>query len=162
MNNIERFLKRDHWIGKEENRGLNKDMFGDAMDRAGASEDPQEMDKLYVQPGYHKNGTPKDDPYGAGKKPAGVPVWDHAPATPAEEALYYGTHIHSESNPLGLHSHVPGGTQGGGHNHGPQNRFGAHHHKSAPGGMVQLDGEHEHGGVNYPDGKHDHAPENFG
>lgn len=158
MDNIDRFLGRDQW---DRNRGLNADSFGDALDRAGASDDPVEMDKLVVYPGYHKNGTPPEDPYGHKIKPKGVPHWDHAPATPQEEAIYYGTHIHSESNPLGLHSHVPGGKPGGAHSHGPQNRFGCHHHKADIGQGTDIDGDHEHGGVNYPDGKHEHAPENF-
>lgn len=154
MNSKDKILDRSHW---DKNRGMTPERFAEAMD------DPQEMDKLYVQhPGYHKNGTPREDPYGSHLKPAGTPTWDRPPATPQEEAIYYGVHIHNESNPLGLHSHVPGGELSGGHNHGPQNPCGQHHHKRQAGEMADLDGDHKHGGVNYPDGKHDHHPDNFG
>lgn len=155
---INKLLGRDRW---DKNRGLNKDAFGDALEKAAAGHGV-DMSKLYDTPHHFKNGTPVEDPYSHLLKPKGVPVWNHPPATPAEEALYYGVHIHSESNPLGLHTHVPGGGSGGAHSHSPSNRFGTHHHKTNPGDMTDVDGHHEHGGVNYPDGKHDHHPENFG
>jgi hypothetical protein len=111
-------------------------------------------------------GSDSGDPYDSQMKPKDVPVWDHVPATPAEEELYYGAHIHSESNPLGLHTHVPGGTLAGGHTHGPQNRFGVHHHQGSednPESYAEtLDGKHLHEGANFPDGNHEHLPENFG
>jgi len=154
---VEHILNPPHW---DKNRGLNADSFGDAMDRAKGS--GQEMDELYVKKSHHKDGVPAEDPYGHLLKPKGVPTWSRPPATPEEEAMYYGVHIHSESNPLGLHSHIPGGSPGGAHSHGPQNRYGSHHHKASPGDMVQVDGDHEHCGKNYPDGKHEHCPENFG
>jgi len=156
---VDDILNPPHW---DKNRGLNADAFGDALQRAAGSDDPVNMGDLYDKEGYHKNGTPADDPYSHHLKPKGVPVWSRPPATPDEEALYYGVHIHSESNPLGLHTHIPGGSAGGAHTHGPQNRYGSHHHKSDIGQGTSIDGDHEHGGVNYPDGKHDHHPENFG
>ena len=111
-------------------------------------------------------GSDSGDPYDSQLKPKDVPVWDHTPATPAEEDTYFGVHIHSESNALGLHTHVPGGTLAGGHTHGPQNRFGVHHHQSAADNPEQyaetVDGKHTHEGENFPAGRHDHLPENFG
>lgn len=151
-------FSREHW---DRNRGMNLSDFYDAMDAAKASDDPQNIGDLYMKPNCHKNGVTREDPYGHSVKPKSK-TWDHPPATPAEEALYKGVHIHSESNPLGLHTHVPGGTLAGGHSHGPSNRFGTHHHKEIPGDMADTDGHHEHGGVNYPDGSHDHHPDNFG
>jgi len=127
------------------NRGLQADIFSDAMKAAGAS--PVIADTHYSI-----------------FKPKNVPAWNHRPATPAEEALYMGTHIHAESNPLGLHTHVKGGKLTGGHSHGPQNRFGGHHHKKgAIETSVSIDGSHVHeAGRNYPNGDHEHCPENFG
>jgi hypothetical protein len=105
-------------------------------------------------------GTDIADPYGSQIKPKGVPVWDKPPVTPEEEAIYFGVHIHSESNPLGLHSHVPNGTPSGGHTHGPSNRFGSHNHNQD--GYGTVDGSHTHEqGVNMPCGPHVHCPENF-
>jgi len=142
----------------DRNRGLQADGFSAALKKAGA--DYTDMD----EEGVRRNpGTDIADPYGSQVKPKGVPVWDHPPLTPAEEAMYYGVHIHSESNPMGLHSHVPGGSPGGGHSHGPQNRFGSHHHKTeTPLHGISLDGSHTHDGANHPDGTHSHCPENFG
>lgn len=89
--------------------------------------------------------------------------WKQAPITPEEESLYYGVHIHSESNPLGLHTHIKGGKVRGGHTHGPQNRYGAHHHKKDPAVYgISIDGSHTHDNLNCPDGEHDHVSENFG
>ena len=137
-------------------RGFQLDHLGDAMTRAS-----KEMDELYVRPSYNKDGIPLDDPYGSAVKPENK-VWSKPPSTPEEEGVYYGIHIHSESNPLGLHSHFPGGPLGGGHTHGPNNRYGTHHHREQFDNMITLDGSHEHGGVHYPDGKHEHSPKNFG
>lgn len=139
----------------DRNRGLQADGFAEALQRAAGD---------YDEPGVRSTpGTDIADPYGSQVKPKGVPVWDHPPLTPAEEAVYYGVHIHSESNPLGLHSHVPGGTSAGGHSHGPQNRFGSHHHKTeTPLYGITVDGVHTHDGANHPDGTHNHCPENFG
>ena len=154
---LDKLLGRDRW---DKNRGLNQDMFSGALEKAAG--DIGFENEAPVKDVFHKNGIPAEDPYGHQLKPKGVPVWSHPPSTPAEEALYHGVHIHSESNPLGLHTHVPGGKSGGAHTHSPSNRFGTHHHKRNPGDMTDVDGHHEHGGVNYPDGKHDHHPENFG
>lgn len=103
------------------------------------------------------------DPYGYKIKPEVNSKWTRPPSSDEEKALYYGVHIHTESNPLGLHTHNPGGKLSGGHSHGPQNRFGVHHHKDEEilhG--ISLDGKHIHEGKHYPDGKHEHCPENFG
>lgn len=148
----------------DRNRGLQHSIFGDALKRASGDYDYKEPIEDGV--GVRRNpGTDIADPYGSQKKPEGVPVWDHPPLTPAEEAIYYGNHAHSESNPMGLHSHVPGGSPTGAHTHGPQNRFGSHHHKSDNEAIIYgitIDGPHTHDGKNYPDGGHEHCPENFG
>lgn len=98
--------------------------------------------------------------------------WKSPLETPADEALYYGFHIHGKDNAYGLHAHYPGGPLGGGHTHGSQNRLGYHTHRysqeellqfkfARPGVMIQLDGPHVHQ-HNVPDGKHTHCEENFG
>lgn len=142
----------------DRNRGLQAEDFRDAIERSFADKD-----------GLGKYGVPKTpgtdiaDPYGTSVKPDNVPIWDAPPVSPTEEAVYFGNHIHSESNPLGLHSHVKGGTPSGGHTHSPQNRTGAHHHKTEVIRYgVTVDGSHAHCGYNYPDGSHTHCPENFG
>ena len=110
------------------------------------------------------------DPYASKIKPNN-PVWDHVPATPQEEAIYYGVHIHSQTNPLGLHTHIPGGKPGGAHLHTPgQNPFGVHHHRDVDPSQITnttgftLDGDHTHEpGENKPCGAHIHKlPSNFG
>lgn len=144
----------------DRNRGLQSNSFCDALQKAGAECLPEELGEGGVN---RTPGTDIADPYGSQVKPKGVPVWDHPPINAEEEAIYYGNHIHSESNPLGLHSHVKGGKPSGGHSHGPQNRFGSHHHKTeTPLYGISLDGSHVHDGANYPDGCHNHCPENFG
>lgn len=147
----------------DRNRGLQSDAFSDALKKAGAG-NPVITDKIKHGGVPETPGTDIADPYGSLLKPRNVPVWDHHPATPEEEAIYGGTHIHSESNPLGLHSHVIGGKLSGGHSHGPQNRFGAHHHQAGKIEMsISIDGSHVHeAGRNHPDGEHEHCPENFG
>ncbi len=98
--------------------------------------------------------------------------WKGPIETPADKALYYGTHTHGKDNMYGLHAHYPGGPLGGGHLHGPQNPLGYHTHRynneqllqykfARPGIMIQLDGPHNHQ-HNAPDGKHNHSEENFG
>lgn len=150
----------------DRNRGMQHGTFADALQRAGVS--ASEKDKVSVNPPDSDvwprtmDSSDQGDPYGSQVKPKGVPVWTRPPATPDEEALYYGVHLHSESNPLGLHTHVPGGGATGGHSHGPQNRMGAHHHRGDSPDMAMLDGGHTHEGKNFPDGGHDHCPENFG
>ena len=144
-------LGRHNW---DRNRGLQHGSFSEALKRANA-------DIYHENDGVRRNsGTDIMDPYGSLIKPKGVPVWDHAPINEKEEAIYFGLHIHSESNPLGLHTHVIGGKLSGGHSHGPQNRFGAHSHTKDGYGLV--DGVHTHDGANCPDGGHNHVPENFG
>ncbi len=148
----------------DRNRGLQADGFAEALRKAGADGHEYPQDDELGEGGVRSTpGTDIADPYGSQVKPQGVPVWEHPPLTPAEEAVYYGTHIHSESNPLGLHSHVLGGTPSGGHSHGPQNRFGSHHHKAEkPLYGITLDGVHVHEhGDNKPCGQHLHGPENF-
>lgn len=157
--NLDKLLGRDRW---DRNRGLQHDSFSDALKRAQADygEQPDELG----EGGVRKNpGTDIADPYGSQVKPKGVPVWEKPPMSSEEEAIYFGMHIHSESNPLGLHTHVKGGKPSGGHSHGPQNRFGSHHHKKeAPLYGISLDGSHVHDGENAPAGSHNHCPENFG
>jgi len=98
------------------------------------------------------------DPYGYLVKPNANSKWTKPPMSDEDKALYYGVHIHTESNPLGLHTHNPGGPLEGGHTHGPQNRFGEHTHT----GTSSIDGKHTHEGKHYPDGCHEHRPEHFG
>jgi hypothetical protein len=146
-------------------KGFSADDVSDAADRAHV--DASSIKYKHTNPWPRTpGGSDSGDPYDSKLKPKGVPVWDHAPATPAEEDLYFGVHIHSESNALGLHTHIPGGTLAGGHSHGPQNRFGVHHHQDPADNPERyaetLDGRHTHEGANHPDGRHDHLPENFG
>lgn len=115
--------------------------------------------------GQRQYGSDVQDPYGSFIKPKNVPVWNKIPETDAEKSLYAGDHIHSEDNPLGLHTHVPGGAMGGGHTHGPDNPHGQHFHGESIkqyGGRT-LDGRHIHEvGKNMPCGGHKHMPDNFG
>lgn len=140
----------------DRNKGLQSDGFCEVLQKVKADE--------LGEGGVRRTpGTDIADPYGSQIKPKGVPVWDHPPMNSEEEAIYYGMHIHSESNPLGLHSHITNGKASGAHTHSPQNRFGSHHHKSNdPMYGITLDGSHAHDGANCPDGKHNHCPENFG
>ena len=144
----------------DKNRGLQHDSFVDALQKIRANHDTEELG----EGGVRRNpGTDIADPYGVSIKPKGVPVWDHAPVSPEEEAIYYGVHIHSESNPLGLHTHIIGGKLTGAHSHSPQNRFGAHHHRSEEVIYgINVDGAHVHDGENAPCGHHNHDPKNFG
>jgi len=98
--------------------------------------------------------------------------WDRPIESEADEALYYGFHIHGKDNAFGLHAHYPGGPLGGGHKHGPQDQLGHHTHRysreellqfkfARPGIMIDIDGSHTHE-HNAPDGKHIHQEENFG
>jgi hypothetical protein len=138
----------------DRNRGLQADSFSEALKRSSGDS--------YMKEGVPRTpGTDIADPYGSQVKPKDVPVWTKTPVSPEEEMAYYGLHIHDESNPLGLHSHVMGGKPSGGHSHGPQNRFGSHTHKESGYGIV--DGSHTHeAAVNMPCGPHNHCPENFG
>lgn len=149
-------FSRKHW---DRNRGLQHGSFGEALKRVSADIAPADE----LEGGVNRTpGTDIADPWGSQVKPKGVPVWDHYPIDEKEEAIYFGLHIHSESNPLGLHSHVIGGKPSGGHTHGPQNRFGSHHHKNETALYgITLDGSHVHDGCNHPDGAHTHCPENF-
>lgn len=93
----------------------------------------------------------------------------------------YGLHTHDESNPLGLHSHFPGGPLGGAHTHSAQNPLGHHTHRysreeltqfkfARPGIMIDLDGPHNHDPSKFdfqedpvhhdtPYGNHKHDPD---
>jgi len=105
------------------------------------------------------------DPFGYSLKPQDVKVWEKTPITEEEKAIYAGLHIHTESNPLGLHSHLPGGKLGGAHTHGPSNRFGSHTHADITDDyeIYSVDGKHTHEyGVNKPCGEHQHHPNSFG
>ena len=160
---FQRKLDKDH--------GLNLGSFVDALDRAGiakAGAGPKVgSDDVSKLGGIPSNKNPMDDQ----RQPVDPEArqWSRAPVTEDEKALYWGVHMHTESNPLGLHTHIPGGKAAGGHGHGPQNRLGVHQHKmdmpkepfGKPGVMLQLDGNHDHQ-YNHPDGGHDHLPENFG
>lgn len=156
---LDELLGRSQW---DRNRGLQHGDFGEALKRARAGYG--DLSDELGEGGVRKTpGTDIADPWGSQVKPKNVPTWDKAPITPKEEAVYYGFHMHSESNPLGLHSHVMGGKASGGHSHGPQNRFGSHHHKTEkPLYGISLDGSHVHDGENAPAGRHCHCPENFG
>ena len=143
----------------DRNRGLQKDAFTEALKRASVRASDDEKEDVWPRT---MDSSDVGDPYGYQLKPKGVTSWDHKPSTPQEESLYYGVHIHTESNPLGLHTHIPGSKIGGGHSHGPQNRFGAHHHRIGSQDMTIVDGDHTHDGKNYPDGGHEHCPDNFG
>jgi len=152
----------------DKDKGFRHDAFEEALERAdedvrdpffddyaNASEYVEangKEDKWPRTPGSSDSGGPYDGLI----KPKDVPVWTSPPSSDAEKALYYGAHIHSESNPIGLHTHVPGGALSGGHSHGPQNRLGVHSHTESK----TLDGKHVHKS-NHSDGKHDHCPENF-
>lgn len=140
----------------DKDRGININDFSSAMNRASSSDKVGEY--WPRTPGSSDPG----DPYGSLIKPKGNPVWSKKPSGDAEWAIYDGLHLHSESNPLGLHSHMPGGEMTGGHSHGPQNRFGLHHHKRGNINFgADIDGVHTHEGANHPDGKHGHRPDNF-
>ncbi len=149
---------RDHW---DRNRGIQSNSFADALKKAAG--EFGEIEQEFEGGIRRVPGTDIADPYGSLLKPKNVPVWEKPPMSDEEETIYFGLHIHSESNPLGLHSHVPGGKPGGGHSHGPQNRFGSHHHKKdVPIYGISLDGSHVHDGENAPAGSHNHCPDNFG
>ncbi len=114
--------------------------------------------------GQRQPGSDVQDPYGSAVKPKGVPYWDKVPETEAEKSLYQGVHIHSEDNPLGLHTHIPGGKLGGGHGHSPSNPHGVHFHGPDLTGTQghSVDGRHIHKvNQNMPAGPHEHQPGNF-
>lgn len=176
---MDRF-KRDA-SGRRVDDGLQADAFEQALESAKSATDDPNYDRFATHAGYTQAGGGEEkwprlpgsddhgDPFGNAIKPTNVKTWDHVPSTPEEKAVYQGLHIHTESNPLGLHSHMPGGNPGGAHTHGPQNRLGAHHHKEIDPEKetnttsYQLDGEHAHEhGENLPSGPHAHSPENFG
>ena len=155
-------FSREKW---DKNRGLQHSSFSEVLKRTNADLCPSPCSEELGEGGVRRwLGTDIMDPYGSQVKPKNVPVWNHPPMTPAEEAIYWGVHIHSESNPTGLHTHVKGGKLGGGHSHGPQNRFGSHHHRTdvPKRGGISVDGSHVHDGENCPAGQHNHVPENFG
>lgn len=93
----------------------------------------------------------------------GEKAWNQLPSSNEEKAIYYGLHVHSQSNPYGLHTHVIGGKLGGGHTHGPNNPKGQHYHGDSDNPHYhQTDGGHEHPiGHNLPCGSHEHCPSNF-
>lgn len=101
------------------------------------------------------------------KSTHGPRAWNKVPETESEKALYYGFHVHTHSNPYGLHTHVPGGQPAGGHFHSPGNKTGKHRHdidikEKGTYGPLSLSGDHVHKECNMPDGKHEHHPEHFG
>ncbi len=170
--------------GRSIDNGLQADSFEKALESARKMTSDPNFDKFATAEAYKKslgNGDEEGenwprqpgssdhgDPFSHIVKPKNVKFWDHVP-TDEEEPIYYGLHIHSENNPLGLHSHIPGGKPSGGHTHGPQNRFGVHHHRDVDPETItnttsfQIDGKHTHEyGKNMPSGKHEHCPENFG
>lgn len=165
-------------MANDKHKGFLDDAFEGSLERAGKLAAHPQFDefataehfKKAVSDGkvneYHgKNKWPRlpgssdtGDPYGHLLKPATTSKWTKPPLSPEEKALYYGVHLHSESNPLGLHTHNTGGTLSGGHSHGPQNRLGVHTHQET----VSVDGKHTHEAKNFPDGGHDHLPDHFG
>jgi|KBSSwiStaDraftv2_1062776.scaffolds.fasta_scaffold00065_16 hypothetical protein len=100
-------------------------------------------------------------------KPQGK-EWTYVPVTEEDKAIYDGLHIHTQSNPTGMHTHLKGGKSGGAHTHSPQNPLGGHTHKDIdvkdrtnPQGF-SIDGHHYHDyNENKPGGQHTHHPENF-
>jgi len=60
-----------------------------------------------------------------------------------EAGITPGDHVHSESNPLGLHSHAAGRPLDGSHIHTPQNPMGEHFHGPLA-GMRLAHGAHLH------------------
>jgi hypothetical protein len=179
-------------ISKQRFSDEEHDMFGKALESASDMYNDPNFDryvdaesykKAQAKHGVHPSVNPpqtdiwprlpdssdQGDPFGSKVKPKNVKVWTKKPSTDEEWAIYKGLHIHTEDNPLGLHTHIPGGTLGGGHTHGPQNRFGVHHHKEINEDELtitsnfNLDGHHTHeDGENFPCGDHKHDPENFG
>ncbi len=162
-------------------RGFGGCAFEDALARAKTEADatPELSSELTVAGAGYKDQRDHDDSVprtsdsadpgdrtGHEVKPD-APYWTSVPVTEEEKTIYYGRHIHTPDNPLGLHSHVPGGPLLGGHTHGPQNRLGAHHHKevsddAADPKAYMIDGHHVHQtGTNMPCGSHEHVPENF-
>lgn len=124
------------------------------------------LEKLQ-QSELHRNlgGSAPRDPRSSIVKPTGLKYWTKFPASEEEQAIYYGVHIHTQDNPLGLHSHMPGGPLSGGHNHGPDNQYGEHYHgeELQHGHGRSLDGAHVHDpDANMPCGPHEHCPPNFG
>ncbi len=156
FNQFNKALKKADSTAKDDN--INK--YSNGIDYLKSRGDEEDSECVWPRtPGSTDTG----DPYDGILKPLNVPIWSKPPSSDSEKALYYGVHIHSETNPLGLHTHVPGGKLAGGHTHGPSNRFGSHHHKSTSiQNMTNVDGKHIHEGKNYPDGGHEHTPENFG
>ncbi len=126
----------------------NKASGDGCSNKKGVDSEPSERDDVIPSPGKH---------------------WNYPPVTDEDKAIYQGLHIHTESNPLGLHTHLKGGKLGGGHTHSPQNRVGGHTHKDIdlkdakyPRGY-SIDGHHvHHHNENKPGGPHTHHPENFG
>lgn len=157
--------------------GLNPDVFDNALKKAKELSDDPRMHRAATSQDYDKivanhagywprtsDSSDPGDPFGYKIKPHNVKVWETVPSTEAEKAAYYGLHIHTESNPFGLHSHFPGGKLSGGHTHSPSNRFGVHTHLDHEDDdvMYSVDGNHTHErGENMPCGPHTHVPENF-
>ena len=65
-----------------------------------------------------------------------------------------GSHLHDESNPLGIHSHFDDEAADGAHTHTPQNPGGEHAHGENK-GMALIDGRHYHDDI-WGDGYHSH------
>lgn len=95
-------------------------------------------------------------------------AWTKPPETEAEEVIYYGFHVHNETNPYGLHTHFIGGTLGGAHSHGPVNLTGKHTHKDVDmtteniNKPISISGDHKHECPISPDGKHVHEIQDYG
>ena len=118
----------------------------------------------YEEEGIESNPSERNDIV-----PSPGKQWTYPPVSEEDKAIYNGLHIHTQTNPLGLHTHLKGGKLGGGHTHSPQNRLGGHTHKDIdvkdikyPRGY-SIDGHHVHDfNENKPGGCHGHHPENFG
>jgi hypothetical protein len=65
-----------------------------------------------------------------------------------------GSHIHDDTNPLGIHKHFDSDDTDGAHTHTPQNPGGEHAHGENK-GMALIDGPHYHEGF-FGDGYHHH------
>lgn len=159
----------------KKNKGISYDSLIEALDKVESTSKDPNFERCTTANDYYKTqgskNTPKDpgtsdpsDPFAHIIKPTSK-VWEKPILTAEDEAIYYGLHIHSSTNPFGLHSHFPGGTLTGAHTHGPVNKYGVHTHKETvdPYGPTMLDGKHVHKlGANAPCGKHVHEiPENF-
>lgn len=152
----------------DRNKGLNADSLEQALNKATAYTRtlPDKDNNIWERmPGSSDDA----DQYGNILKPKNSNIWQEPVLTEEDCAIYEGIHIHSSTNPMGLHSHLKGGKLGGAHGHGPSNRMGQHTHKDIPTDAANynrgytIDGDHIHPmNSNKPCGPHNHSNETFG